>query len=422
MSDPTSIDVTITDNTPIHATIVASEPMVVNFTTPIQAVPGAAGTSGTSGTASGYNFLELSPAADTSTSSETITITGKTMRHMGVGGLAPDVTINSVPISTTQTPGDLNIFTFTSTSALVVGDNIFEISADNGVALGKTLTITRTAVAPSCVLSHAVYLKAGAHTITLTADYDLTATPTLDASVGTLSVFAGSGKVWTATLTITAENGAGAFSNAVLVGAGGTGTTISSGASYVVDTVIPIIGTANFSTTLWHYETGAMTCVVAMGETTTGFTGLIDLSHFGLSASYTLSPSGNNMVATFTPARVDAGPEYGHNIRVSDRCGNPATPKTDTDNQLQVVAYRLVSQVVTFPAYSSTSNPITGTFTTDANSHVSWTAGQVDTGALVFTTDYTVHTNNIIHLDETKWATTIAANALGLLNVTVYED
>jgi hypothetical protein len=161
---------------------------------------------------------------------------------------------------------------------------------------------------------------------------------------------------------------------------------------------------------------------VSMGETTTGFTGQIDLSHFGLSASYTLSPSGSNMVATFTPARVNAGPEYGHNIRVSDRCGNAATPKTNTDNQLQVIAYRIPVQNVTFPAYSSVSNPITGTFEADANSHVSWGVGQVDSGSLAFTTDYTVHDGNKIHLDEIIWATAIAANALGLLNVDCYED
>lgn len=383
---------------------------------------GDQGDPGTGG--GGYNFLETTPTLDITTALASTTITGRTMRCNGTGTQEPTVTVNGLSVTVNQTVGDLNIYTFSIPATLSVGANSYEIVSDNGTTLTKTLVITRSAVAPSCALSHAVFFKAGTFTITLTTDYDLTVAPTLDTSVGSLSVFSGSGKVWTATLTITSQNGAGTFSNAVLVGAGGTGTVISSGASYTVDTVAPTIGTASFSTTLWHYETGAMTCTVAMGETTTGFTGQIDLSHFGLSASYTLSPSGNNMGATFTPARVNAGPDYGHNVRVSDRCGNAATPKADTDNQLQVVAYRLVLQNVTFPAYSAVSNALSGgkTVTTDANSHVSWGVGQTNTGSLAFTTDYVLDTSNRVHLDETKWADTISANALGLLNVDVYED
>lgn len=381
---------------------------------------GAGGTLG-----EGYNFLETVPAVDETIANETITISGKTMRHMGVDSQLPVVTINSVDIPVTQTVGDLNIFTFSASYSLAIGDNVFLLVSDNGSNVcTKTLTITRAAVAPSCSLAHALYLKAGVHTVTLTSDYDLTSTPTLDASVGSFSVFAGSGKVWNATLAIIDENGPGLFSNAVLVGDGGAGSTITSGATYTVDTVVPVIGTANFSATLWYYETGAMTCTVAMGEATTGFTGQIDFSAFGLSTLYALLPSGNNMVATFTPARADAGPAYGTNIRVSDRAGNPAAPKANTDNQLQVVAYRLALQNLTFPAYLAASNALTGgkVVVADANSHVSWGADQTNVGVLVYSTDYVLDDHNKVHLDETKWADTIAANALGLLNVNIYED
>lgn len=372
----------------------------------------------------GYNFLETLPTSDITTSLATTTITGKTMRCSGTGTQEPTVTVNGSPVTVTQTAGDLNIYTFLVSASLSVGANTYTIVSNNGTTLTKTLVITRSAVAPSCAISHAVFFKAGTFTITLTTDYELTVAPTLDASIGDLSTFSGSGKIWTASLTITAENGSGTFSNAVMVGAGGTGTTINSGASYTVDTVAPVIGAAVFSRTLWNYENGSMSCTVAMGESTTGFTGYISLVAFGLSSSYLLSPSGNNMVATFTPSRVNAGPEHGTNIRVSDRCGNVATPKSDTDNQLQVVAYRLALQNVTFPAYSAISNALSGSlsFTTDANSHVSWGSGQTNAGTLVFTTDYVIDTNNKVHLDETKWADTIAANALGLLNVDVYED
>ena len=259
----------------------------------------------------------------------------------------------------------------------------------------------------------------------MTTNYDLTETPTMSASIGSLSVFSGSGKVWTATLTVSdATDGNGSFYGASMVGLGGTGTTINSGSSYVVDTIAPTIGTSNFSTTLWHYETGSMNCTIAMGETTTGFTGTIDLSTFGLSASYPLTPSGSNMVANFTPARVDAGPAASGAINVSDRAGNAATPKASSDNQLQVVAYRVVSQNLTFPAYSDTSNALTGgvTFTTDANSQVQWGAGQEMSGMLTYSTGYTVVDHNKIKLDSVVYATEIAANALGLMSVDAWEN
>lgn len=384
---------------------------------------GTSGTSGTSSTSGGYNFIDTVPSIDTTVETETTSITIKTMRMFGVGGQVPSLDINSTPVTPTKTTGDENIYYYTFSPSLSVGENVYEIISNNGTELTKTLTITRTGVAPSCALTHTLYMKSGTYTITMTTDYDLISTPTLSASIGSLSAFSGSGKTWTATLTITAENGSGTFSNAVMEGAGGIGNTINSGATYFVDTVIPVIGTANFSTTVWHYETGSMTCTIGMGETTTGFTGFIDLSNFGLSSSYALTSSGNNMLATFTPARVNAGPDYGENIRVSDRSGNAATPKSTTDNQLQVIAYRVALQNLTFPAYSATSNPLVGvTFETDANSQVQWGEGQTSIGMLTYITDYTVDSHNIIHLDETKWADVIAANALGLLNIDVWEN
>ena len=376
------------------------------------------------GGGTGYNFIETTPTTNETIDGTSITITGKTMRHSGIGSQSPVVTINGNPISVTQESGEETVYLFSYAASLSIGDNTFIIVSNNGATLTKTLVITRNAVAPSCSLSHMTYMKAGAYTITLITDYPLTITPTLDASIGSLSAFTGSGVNWSATLTITNQNGNGTFSNAVLIGDGGTGTIINSGTSYVVDTIAPVIGTANFSTTLWHYETGAMTCTIAMGENTTGFTGQIDLSNFGLSANYPLTHSGNNMLASFTPARVDNPASYGTNIRVSDRCGNAATPKADTDNQLQVVAYRLALQNLTFPAYLAVSNVLSGgkVFTTDSNSIVAWGAGQTNTGTLIYSTDYLIDGHNKIHLDETKWADTIAANALGLLNVDVYEN
>lgn len=425
VEDGVAISSVIGTNQAIVATIAQVEPITVLFTNPIAGVAGTSGTSGTSATgSSGYNFIDTTPATDATVSTETTSITIKTMRRTGTSSQVPSLTINGSAVTPVKTTGDENIYAYTFSATLAVGANAYVIVSENGVELTKTLTITRTGVAPSCSLAHTTYLKAGAYTVTMTTDYDLISTPTLDASIGSLSAFTGSGKTWTATLTIVAENGNGTFSNAVLVGSGGTGTTITSGSTYVVDTVIPIIGTANFSTTLWHYETGSMTCTVAMGEATTGFTGYINLSNFGLSTSYAMSPSGNNMVATFTPTRTDTAASYGTNIRVSDRCGNAAVAKANTDNQLQVIAYRVAPQNVTFPAYSATSNALSGAaaFETDANSHVAWGAGQTNTGTLTFTTDYTVTGHNKIHLDETKWADTIAANALGLLNVDVYEN
>jgi hypothetical protein len=376
------------------------------------------------GGAAGYNFIDTIPSVDAAIDATSVTITGKTMRRYGVGSQSPTVTINGNPVTVTQQTGDETVYLFSYPTNLNIGNNIFTIISDNGIVLTKSLNITRNAVAPSCTLSFVQYMKAGAYTISLVSDYPLLSPPTLSASIGSLSTFTGSGKNWAATLTITNQNGSGLFTNVALVGEGGIGHTINSGASYTVDTLAPVIGTASFSRTLWNYENGSMNCTVTMGENTTGFTGMIDLSSFGLSSNYALTPTGNNMIANFTPARVDTPSNTGKNIRVSDRCGNAATPKANTDNQLQVVAYRLPLQNVTFPAYAAMSNILSGgrVFTTDANSIVSWGANQTNSGTLVYGTDYVVIDHNKILLAQPKWSDTLAANALGLLNVNCVEN
>lgn len=80
---------------------------------------------------------------------------------------------------------------------------------------------------------------------------------------------------------------------------------------------------------------------------------------------------------------------------------------------------------LTFSLGSNMSSVRTPAFSDDTKSIVSWGAGQENTGPLVYTADgsfasggdYTVISHNQIELNPTKWANTIQANVLGLLNV-----
>ena len=80
---------------------------------------------------------------------------------------------------------------------------------------------------------------------------------------------------------------------------------------------------------------------------------------------------------------------------------------------------------LTFPMGSNISTVRSTVFTTDSLSVVSWGPGQENAGALVYTSDgtfasggdYTVIGHNQIKLNPTKFANTIQANVLGLLNV-----
>jgi hypothetical protein len=391
-----------------------------------QGIQGPQGEPGGGSSNPGYNFIETVPASDTAVTTETISITIKTMRHLGVSTQVPTLTINDVAVTPSKVTGDENIYSYSFTPALTVGDNVYVITSDNGVELEKILTINRIPEDPSCTLTHSSFLKAGSYSIGLTTDYDLISTPTLSCSLGSLSAFTGSGKTWAATLTITDENGAGTFSDAVLEGSGGTGSMILSGTTYFVDTIAPTIGeNRNFSITLWHYENGVVSITIPMGESTSGFTGYIDLSAFGLSANYSLQTIGSSMIASFTPSRVDAGPAYGTNIRVSDQCGNAATNNgLDTNNQLQVIAYRIKPETVTFPSYNPVSNALSGgqSFLVDANAQVQWGSDQTETGMLSYGEDYVIDDHNTVHLDEDIWVDVIAANALGLLHVTIWEN
>jgi len=96
--------------------------------------------------------------------------------------------------------------------------------------------------------SSETWLPEGNHNVKITTDYQLSQAPTLDTNKGSLGSFSGSGKVWTAVLTITpGGDGTLTFSNVTLVNGAGTGTTISSGATHHQDTTAPTIVSANFS-------------------------------------------------------------------------------------------------------------------------------------------------------------------------------
>lgn len=274
------------------------------------------------------------------------------------------------------------------------------------------------------------WFQYGTHNVRITTDYQLTQVPTLDVSRGSLSAFSGSGLTWTATLTLAAESdGDVVFSNAVLVNGAGAGTTINSGATHHLDNTAPTIASANFSQTDWRGNDGTVTITVACGESTTGWSGTVNLSAWGGSSSQALHSSGNNMVATFTPAIADVAPTNATGINIFDRAVNAGTNNNYiSDNQLQTHTYRVSPEDVYFPAYTAVSAVLSGsqTFTTTADVVVTWgvSEGQFwPTGTLVYGAgnDYIIDDNNKIHLNETTYVDEIAANALGLMFVNVRE-
>lgn len=78
------------------------------------------------------------------------------------------------------------------------------------------------------------------------------------------------------------------------------------------------------------------------------------------------------------------------------------------------------SENLTFPAFTDTATAFSAPFVDPTKVHVRWGSGQEATGELVYLTDFTISTDKIV-LDATIFANTIQANALGLLNVDVWE-
>lgn len=82
--------------------------------------------------------------------------------------------------------------------------------------------------------------------------------------------------------------------------------------------------------------------------------------------------------------------------------------------------------VVTFPRYSFTSNVVPIAITDVSKLSVEWTTGQENKGQLVYGTDFTVSSNRIVLTNgsggTTDWTPTCAANALGLLSLTVSQE
>lgn len=271
------------------------------------------------------------------------------------------------------------------------------------------------------------YMKAGDYTVTITANYALTQAPTLDCSLGSLGSFSGSGKVWTATLTITDEDGTVTFSNAQLVNGAGTGTSITSGATHYADTTAPTIVSASIDKTDWRGNDGSIKLTIECGETTTGWTGTVNLSAWGGSSSQSLSVTGTTMYCYFSPDITDAGPAYITGINVFDRAGNAATNNNySSSNQLTTHGYRVEQEDLHFPAYSAVSEVLSAsqTFTTTADVEVVWGVAEGQfwpTGTLTYGVDYTIDDNNKIHLDETLYASEIAGNSLGAMFVVVKE-
>jgi hypothetical protein len=82
--------------------------------------------------------------------------------------------------------------------------------------------------------------------------------------------------------------------------------------------------------------------------------------------------------------------------------------------------------IVTFPRYSFASNVVPFSITDTADLIVVWGLNQENKGTLIYGIDYTVVGNCVVLNNGagggTDWTPTVAANALGLLNITVTQE
>ena len=92
----------------------------------------------------GYNFLNIiSPLNYGVTFNEEVLVEGYTMRYGGVDGYAPIVTINGTEVLCSQRDTDSNIYDFSTTVSLDIGENIITVISDNGKILEKNIVFTR---------------------------------------------------------------------------------------------------------------------------------------------------------------------------------------------------------------------------------------------------------------------------------------
>ena len=167
----------------------------------------------------------------------------------------------------------------------------------------------------------------------------------------------------------------------------------------------------------WWTGMGPVTYTIEVGEDTTNWSGSIDLSAFGKSSSFPLTPMGNTLIAQFTPAKQDA--TNSPSVIVYDRGGNY---DTETAPQLITHEYRVNPYDFYFPAFSYVSNENPeADFSVMENVEAVWGVDYSREGSLSYGEDFTIVDNNKIQLTS-KWQDDVESNSLGQLYVTAWED
>lgn len=271
------------------------------------------------------------------------------------------------------------------------------------------------------------HLSAGTHNVRVSTDYPLSSAPTLSVPEGTLTSFVGSGTLWEAQHVITAGgslSGQGDYTG-TLYSSSLKGSSILEDSLFYWDKESPVIISATLDITNWWITDGVILLTIQIADAFTQFTGTVDLSPFGLSSVFPLIQSSSTFLkAQFQPVQADVALTAIQGI-ISDLAGNSIS---FTGSSLQTHAYHVSPETLFFPPYTNTSSVLSNaqTFTVDANSIVWFSEGSEarlsNNYALVHGVDYTVSGGNQIVLDSIRFTDEIAANALGLLTVDVYEN
>ncbi len=168
----------------------------------------------------------------------------------------------------------------------------------------------------------------------------------------------------------------------------------------------------------WYPGDGEVKYTVFVGEDTEGWSGIINLSEFGKSKEFPLTPQGSSMIASFIPDKKETSgkPE----VQVFDQAGN-----SDKDVAPELITHKVLveKEDLYFEPFSYISNSLPNgkKFSNPQNVKVSWGKDFTRYKDLRYQIDYIVKDDNKIQLTK-KWKFDVEANSLGLMYVTVSEE
>lgn len=200
-------------------------------------------------TAPSFSSITASP---TPAKAGDVTITFTASETLSAGLI---VNINENPATYSSKNGNVYTYTYTVTPTDAQGPATIsitglDITGNSGTSTSTSaLTIDTIAPTASITLSPASPVSTGTVAVTLTTSESIPSAPTLSYTPNGKSPIivslTGSGTAWTGTMTITELTGDGnaAFSYSGTDAAGNTGAQITSGSTFVIDTVPPVVNT-----------------------------------------------------------------------------------------------------------------------------------------------------------------------------------